>query len=156
MKIDFEKLANQIMRRKEELGLSRNQLAKKAGMTSKTLLRIERGENASINIKWINKLAEALEVTPDELLGKSKPIPIPVPIPESQAFELIHKAINQKSKEVAILAAEAIHQSKYEEAKELVSHIELLAMQAQQLQETWRELADFVETVKMVQSKNEG
>lgn len=51
--------------------LSQEQLAKLAGVGTVTVARIEGGQGARLST--LRKLADALDVTPDQLLGEDEP-----------------------------------------------------------------------------------
>ena len=59
-------------RRKQ--ALSQEQLAKNAEVTYTTLIKIESGRNTNPTLKTIVKLADALGVSLDELVGRRKDI----------------------------------------------------------------------------------
>jgi len=51
--------------------ISQEELAKQAGITYSTLIKIESGANDNPTIKTIRKIADALEVSLDELTGRT-------------------------------------------------------------------------------------
>lgn len=55
------------------------QLADKAGISHTTISRIERGERLQVEMETVRRLASALDMTPDELLGTSRPLDAPPP-----------------------------------------------------------------------------
>ena len=61
-------LADNIKRYRAKMGLSQDQLARKAGITYSTLTKLESGVNSNPKVKTLQQLAEALEVTLDELM----------------------------------------------------------------------------------------
>jgi transcriptional regulator with XRE-family HTH domain len=61
-------LADNIKRYRAKLGLSQDQLARKAGITYSTLTKLESGVNQNPKVKTLQQLAKALEVTIDELM----------------------------------------------------------------------------------------
>jgi transcriptional regulator with XRE-family HTH domain len=61
-------LADNIKRCRAKLGLSQDQLARKAGITYSTLTKLESGVNQNPKVKTLQQLATALEVTLDELM----------------------------------------------------------------------------------------
>jgi transcriptional regulator with XRE-family HTH domain len=61
-------LADNIKRYRATMGLSQDQLARKAGITYSTLTKLESGVNQNPKVKTLQQLAKALEVTLDELM----------------------------------------------------------------------------------------
>ena len=61
-------LAENIKRYRAEKGLSQEQLAQKAGVTYSTLTKLESGVNQNPKVKTLQAVAEALEVTLDDLM----------------------------------------------------------------------------------------
>jgi len=61
-------LAQNIKRLRKQLKLSQEELAKKAGITYSTLIKIESGKNDNPTIKTLLKIAKALNVKIDDLL----------------------------------------------------------------------------------------
>ena len=62
-------LAENIKRLRTKKGLSQDKLAKLADVTLTTLVKIESGANDNPTIKTLKKIADALEVAIDDLLG---------------------------------------------------------------------------------------
>jgi transcriptional regulator with XRE-family HTH domain len=65
-------LAKTIKDLRKKHKISQEELAKKAGITYSTLIKIESGVNDNPTIKTIRKIADALDVSMDELVGRSK------------------------------------------------------------------------------------
>lgn len=65
-------LSQNIKKHRKKHKLSQEELAKKAGITYSTLIKIETGANDNPTIKTLSKIAEALEVSIDELVRGSK------------------------------------------------------------------------------------
>jgi len=63
-------LAQNIKKLRKQRKLSQEELAKKAGVTYSTLIKLESGVNKNPTIKTIQQIAAALEVTLDELTKK--------------------------------------------------------------------------------------
>ena len=63
-------LADNIKKLRKQRKLSQEELAKKAGVTYSTLIKLESGVNKNPTIKTIQQIAGALEVTLDELTRK--------------------------------------------------------------------------------------
>ena len=61
-------LTQNIKRLRKQLKLSQEELAKKAGITYSTLIKIESGKNDNPTIKTLLKIAKALNVKIDDLL----------------------------------------------------------------------------------------
>lgn len=57
---------------RKKQALSQEQLAKNAEVTYTTLIKIESGRNTNPTLKTIVKLADALGVSLDELIGRKK------------------------------------------------------------------------------------
>ncbi len=55
---------------RKKIKISQEQLAKQAGITYSTLIKIESGVNDNPTIKTIRKIADALHVSLDELTGR--------------------------------------------------------------------------------------
>jgi DNA-binding XRE family transcriptional regulator len=62
-------LAQNIKKFRKKAKLSQEALAQKAGITYSTLIKIESGANDNPTIKTIVKIAKALSVKIDELVG---------------------------------------------------------------------------------------
>jgi transcriptional regulator with XRE-family HTH domain len=65
-------LAQNIKRLRKQLKLSQEELAKKAGITYSTLIKIESGVNKNPTLETLCKLAEAFKISLDELTGWEK------------------------------------------------------------------------------------
>jgi transcriptional regulator with XRE-family HTH domain len=63
-------LAENIKKLRKQRKLSQEELAKKAGVTYSTLIKLESGVNKNPTIRTIQQIAAALEVTLDELTRK--------------------------------------------------------------------------------------
>jgi transcriptional regulator with XRE-family HTH domain len=63
-------LAQNIKKLRKQRKLSQEELAKKAGVTYSTLIKLESGVNKNPTIKTIQQIAAALEVSLDELTRK--------------------------------------------------------------------------------------
>jgi transcriptional regulator with XRE-family HTH domain len=63
-------LAENLKKLRKQRKLSQEELAKKAGVTYSTLIKLESGVNQNPTIKTIQQIAAALEVTLDELTRK--------------------------------------------------------------------------------------
>jgi len=63
-------LAKTIKELRKKHKISQEELAKKAGITYSTLIKIESGVNENPTIKTMKKIADALKVSLDELVGR--------------------------------------------------------------------------------------
>ena len=63
-------LAQNIKKLRKQRKLSQEELAKKAGVTYSTLIKLESGVNKNPTIKTIQQIAAALEISLDELTRK--------------------------------------------------------------------------------------
>jgi transcriptional regulator with XRE-family HTH domain len=61
-------LADNVKQYRTKMGLSQDQLARKAGITYSTLTKLESGVNQNPKVKTLQQLAQALEVTLDDLM----------------------------------------------------------------------------------------
>ena len=61
-------LADNLKRYRAKIGLSQDQLARKAGITYSTLTKLESGVNQNPKVKTLQQLAKALDVTLDNLM----------------------------------------------------------------------------------------
>jgi transcriptional regulator with XRE-family HTH domain len=61
-------LAENIKRYRTKMGLSQDQLARKAGITYSTLTKLESGVNQNPKVKTLLQIAKALEVTLNDLM----------------------------------------------------------------------------------------
>ena len=67
-------LARTIKELRKKHKISQEELAKQAGITYSTLIKIESGANDNPTIKTMKKIADALDVSLDELAGRNKKI----------------------------------------------------------------------------------
>ena len=65
---DLMKLGSRIRRRRQELGMSQEKAAEKAGISVNTVSRIEGGQSA-MSIEIFIKMVQILDVDANELLG---------------------------------------------------------------------------------------
>ncbi len=65
-------LSDNIKRIRKFNKLSQEELAKKADITYSTLIKIESGVNVNPTIRTLEKISQALKVTVDELIKKSR------------------------------------------------------------------------------------
>ena len=63
-------LAQIIKELRKKHKISQEELAKQAGITYSTLIKIESGANDNPTIKTMKKIADALDVSLDELVGR--------------------------------------------------------------------------------------
>lgn len=65
-------LAKNLRKLREKNGLSQDRLAKLADVANNTIIKIEQGENTNPTLDTLNKIAKALEIGIDELIGLLK------------------------------------------------------------------------------------
>ena len=63
-------LAKTLKELRKKHKISQEELARKAGITYSTLIKIESGANDNPTIKTIKKIADTLDVSLDELVGR--------------------------------------------------------------------------------------
>lgn len=63
-------LAQTIKELRKKHKISQEELARKAGITYSTLIKIESGANDNPTIKTTKKIADALQISIDELVGR--------------------------------------------------------------------------------------
>jgi transcriptional regulator with XRE-family HTH domain len=63
-------LAQTIKELRKKHKISQEELARQAGITYSTLIKIESGANDNPTIKTVKKIADALRVSLDELVGR--------------------------------------------------------------------------------------
>ena len=66
--------AERLKQRRNELGLTQAELAKKAEMTLRTVQNYEGGTRKPLNIEMVQRLAVALETTTEYLTGTSSAV----------------------------------------------------------------------------------
>lgn len=66
---EASRFGNLIRLRREELGLSQNELAKRAEVNQTWISRLERGENYNISLRAARRIAKVLGLSGDDLLG---------------------------------------------------------------------------------------
>lgn len=64
-----QNLAKNIARLRKAKGLSQEKLARLADVANNTLIKMESGENQNPTLETLKKVAKALEVSVDELIG---------------------------------------------------------------------------------------
>ena len=64
-----QNLSNNIKRLREAKGLSQEKLARLADVANNTLIKMESGENKNPTLETLKKVAKALEVSVDNLIG---------------------------------------------------------------------------------------
>lgn len=62
-------LSNNLKKFREEKGLSQDRLAKLADVANNTIIKIEQGENINPTLDTLKKIAKALEISVDDLIG---------------------------------------------------------------------------------------
>jgi transcriptional regulator with XRE-family HTH domain len=61
-------LAENIKTFRKQRGISQEELARKAGVTYSTLIKLESGSNKNPTVKTLQQIAQALDVTLDDLM----------------------------------------------------------------------------------------
>ena len=61
-------LAENIKKFRKQRGISQEELARKAGATYSTLIKLESGSNKNPTVKTLQQIAQALDVTLDDLV----------------------------------------------------------------------------------------
>ncbi|MBU1007177.1 MAG: helix-turn-helix transcriptional regulator [Candidatus Omnitrophica bacterium] len=64
-------LSDNIKKFRKKKGISQDRLAKLADVTHTTLVKLESGANDNPTVKTLKKIADALEISLDELVGKA-------------------------------------------------------------------------------------
>ena len=62
-------LSNNLKKLREKKGLSQDRLAKLAEVANNTIIKIEQGENINPTLDTLKKIAKALEISVDDLIG---------------------------------------------------------------------------------------
>ena len=62
-------LSNNLKKLREKKGLSQDRLAKLADIANNTIIKIEQGENMNPTLDTLKKIAKALEISVDDLIG---------------------------------------------------------------------------------------
>jgi len=62
-------LSNNLKKLREKKGLSQDRLAKLADVANNTIIKIEQGENMNPTLDTLQKIAKALEISVDDLIG---------------------------------------------------------------------------------------
>ena len=65
-------LSENIKKHRKKKGISQDKLSKLADITFTTLVKLESGANENPTINTLIKIADALEVSLDELVGRNK------------------------------------------------------------------------------------
>jgi len=63
-------LSENIRRFRKKKGVSQDRLAKLADVTHTTLVKLESGANSNPTVKTLRKIADALEISLDKLVGR--------------------------------------------------------------------------------------
>ena len=64
-------ISKNIKELRNKIGLSQDQMARKANMPLSTYLKVENGVTPNPSIQTLLKIAEALEISLDELVGRN-------------------------------------------------------------------------------------
>ena len=63
-------ISQNIKKNRKKKGLSQDKLAKLADVTHTTLVKLESGANDNPTVKTLRKIADVLEISLDELVGR--------------------------------------------------------------------------------------
>lgn len=69
---DLGKIGNKLYEIRKKRGLSRMEIAEKAGLSDRTYADIERG-SVNMRIKTLLNICQALCITPDDILAEAQP-----------------------------------------------------------------------------------
>ena len=70
-----KKLGANLKKRRDDLGFSQKDFGEKVGLSRASMANVERGEQA-VNVEQLYRFADALRITPAELLPKSEINPL--------------------------------------------------------------------------------
>jgi len=62
-------LSKNLKKLREKKGLSQDRLAKLADVANNTIIKIEQSENVNPTLETLRKIAKALEISVDDLIG---------------------------------------------------------------------------------------
>lgn len=62
-------IAKNLKKLREKRGLSQDRLAKLADVANNTIIKIEQGENINPTLDTLKKIAKALDISIDQLIG---------------------------------------------------------------------------------------
>lgn len=100
-------IAIRIKRRREQLGMTQDELAQRMGYKSRSSInKIERGENDIPQAK-IKQFADVLDTTPTYLLGLDEP-----PDPLDEQFLSLFNSLGDREKSLALAMLETLVKSK--------------------------------------------
>lgn len=68
---DFREIGNHLLAFRKKSGMTQEEVAEKAGLSSRTYADIERG-NVNMRLGTLLRICETLHVTPDEILTKER------------------------------------------------------------------------------------
>jgi transcriptional regulator with XRE-family HTH domain len=107
-------LSDRVRKRREELGMTLTEVADKMGVSTSTVMRYETQNIENITAANLEKLAEALNITPGYLMGWDEKDELQEYLdmlhkrPEMQALFSISKNATKKDVEKAIKIIEAL------------------------------------------------
>jgi Predicted transcriptional regulators len=90
---DFDKIIERIRSRRLELGMSYQDLADKTGMSKSTLQRYETGFIKNIPLSKVEALAQALQVSPEYLMGWK--VKADSPVMDSETLQMMSEAFTR-------------------------------------------------------------
>lgn len=71
--VDIQRLGERLLLARRRKGLSQGELSKQAHVDLSLISRIERGVKPSLTVEILGRLAQALELSPNDLLGWEEP-----------------------------------------------------------------------------------
>jgi transcriptional regulator with XRE-family HTH domain len=92
-------LASKIRVKREELGLTQAELAKKTGLTQATISRLESGEVRQLKSEAIKSLARALGVSLDFLMGDKSRMDFDETLKSNENAQVIFRGFEKLSEE---------------------------------------------------------
>jgi transcriptional regulator with XRE-family HTH domain len=67
--LNYKEIGSRIKQKRKSLNLTQLQLAEKVGLTESSISRYESGKIATMPTSTVNKICDALNIKPSELLG---------------------------------------------------------------------------------------
>ena len=112
-----------IRRRREELGMTQAELAKKIGYSSySTIAKIEAGEN-NLKQSKIKAFADALETTPAYIMGWDEEKPQPVYYLDDEAREMAEFMFNNPDYKVLFDASRKVKKEDIEFVRQMIERM---------------------------------
>lgn len=118
-------LAHAVMLRREELGMTQKELAKRVGVSERTMSRWEHGQEGGAVFANLEDLSEQLQTTPEELLQRSLSISGYEPDRSGPADEAAEIVRDLKGQSAQLDAQLARSQNQIEEVDRLLRRLGL-------------------------------